>query len=112
MAITLSEKQSQGQPRTYNARHLDDAATPAAAVFYPGFKPTRVQVINLTDRITYEWYHGMASGDYVKTVAAGTRTLETDDVLVIENAEGARPSITLVAAATLQNKQYTVHASA
>lgn len=111
-AITASESFGQGQPRAYNRRFLDDAAVPAAATFYPGFRPTYVQLVNLTDRITYEWYEGMAEGDYVKTVAAGTRTLETDDVMVVEDDAGSRPSIALAASILLQNKQYHLRAIA
>lgn len=59
------------------ASYMDDAATPDAAVLKLGFKPRYVRVDNVTDRIMFEWYEGMASGTAVKTVAAGTRTLET-----------------------------------
>lgn len=55
MTITATESVAQGQPRAFNRRFLDDAASPAAATYYPGFKPTYVQLVNLTDRITYEW---------------------------------------------------------
>lgn len=112
MAITASESFNQGQPRSFDRRFLDDAAAPAAATFYPGFRPKYVLLINLTDRISYEWYWGMAEGDYIKTVAAGTRTLETDDVMVVEDDEGARPSIALAASILLQNKQYHLRATA
>lgn len=54
----------------------------------------------------------MAEGDYIKTVAAGTRTLETDDVMIIEDDAGARPSIALAASILLQNKQYHLRAVA
>jgi hypothetical protein len=112
MAITSTTKSSVGQSQRFTYAHLDDAATPAAIAQYPGFRPSYVKVVNVTDRITYEWMEGMNEGDYLKTVAAGTRTLETDDVLVVERDGGARPSITLVAAATLQNKRYYVEAVA
>lgn len=112
MAITSETRPSQGQAQRFTYAHLDDAAVPAAISLFPGFKPTRVLVVNVTDRISYEYFMGMNEGDYFKTVAAGTRTLETDDVLVVEDDEGARPSITLVAAAVLQNKRYFIEAVA
>ncbi len=57
-----------------------------------GFEPTRVQVVNVTDRVTQEWYKGMNKGDFVETAANGTRTLETDDKLVVTAAvTGAAP---------------------
>lgn len=48
-----------------------------------GFSPVYFKITNITDRITQEWYKGMNSGDYLETVAAGTRTLETDDKIVV-----------------------------
>ncbi len=41
-----------------------------------GFRPKKVTFINLTDRITAEWYYGMADNSCIKTAANGTRTLE------------------------------------
>lgn len=42
-----------------------------------GFKPRRVRVINLTSRIEGEYWEGMSSAQHLRTVAAGTRTLDT-----------------------------------
>ena len=41
-----------------------------------GFQPTSVRWHNLTDRISGEFVAGMAANSCLKTVAAGTRTLE------------------------------------
>ncbi len=41
-----------------------------------GFKPRKVRWENLTDRVGGEWFEGMAADSCLKTVAAGTRTLE------------------------------------
>jgi hypothetical protein len=90
--------------------HSDDAAVPALVTLTPGFKPRYVCIDNVTDRIKYEWYHGMASTDYVKTVAAGTRTIATDSKLSVVATEGLQPSITLAASEVLQNKQYRGYA--
>lgn len=54
----------------------------------PGFVPKFVRVVNVTDRISWEWFAGMNQGDYLEQVAAGTRTLETDDKLVILTTTG------------------------
>ena len=48
-----------------------------------GFVPMYVKVVNVSDRIACEWYDGMNQGDYIKTVANGTVTLETGDALTI-----------------------------
>lgn len=111
-AITQTETKADGANHStpYICRHLDDAASPAAVTLYPGFRPRYVRVMNHTDRIQYEWFDGMAEGDYLKTVAAGTRTAETDDVIVVEKDAGSRASITLAASIVLQNKQYIVYA--
>ena len=42
-----------------------------------GFTPRYVCFENVTERIKVEWYEGMAANTCIKTVAAGTRTLET-----------------------------------
>lgn len=41
-----------------------------------GFTPRYVVWENATDRTRCEWYQGMAANSCIKTVAAGTRTLE------------------------------------
>jgi hypothetical protein len=42
-----------------------------------GFRPTYVEWENATDRTNIVWYEGMGDNACVKTIAAGTRTLET-----------------------------------
>jgi len=42
-----------------------------------GFTPRYIKVENVTDRISVEWYEGMAADTCIKTAAAGTKTLET-----------------------------------
>ena len=58
---------------------VTDSATAAAATFTCGFLPRMVRFHNLTDRISDEWYEGMAAKSSIHTVAAGTRTLESVD---------------------------------
>ena len=41
-----------------------------------GFKPRYVRWVNVTDRVEGEFFEGMAANSCLKTVAAGTRTLE------------------------------------
>lgn len=53
-----------------------------------GWVPKFVRVRNVTDRLDYEWEGGMNNGDYFKTIANGTRTLETDDKLVVNVTTG------------------------
>ena len=108
MTITASTSAAQEPQRTAYFRHFDDAGTPALATFYPGFKPREVIAINLTDRIRYEWYYGMAQGDYIKHIANGTKTFATDDKLIVEVDDGQRPSVTVAASEIPQNKQFEI----
>jgi hypothetical protein len=103
MAITQS--QSTVPASVHNlavGRYLDSAGTPAAATLVVGFLPRYVKWLNLTDRIQYEWYEGMAADTTLKTIANGTRSLETTDGITV-----AATGITIDADIVLQNKQYT-----
>lgn len=101
MAITSTQEDSPITTRGVEGAFLDSAASPAAAALTLGFSPQYVCWENATDRIKYEWYKGMANGTTLKTVAAGTRTLDTTDV-GISVTNGV---VTIGAAAILQNKQ-------
>ena len=100
MAITATVTNSTELTRLATINHLDDAGSPAAASYRVGFKPRYVRVDNVTDRIMLEWYEGMTSAHAVKTVAAGTRTLETSG--------GVTVSGDTIGFAVTQNKQYRV----
>ena len=103
MAITSS--QSKAPASVHNKAHgsyLDDAATPAAATITPGFLPRYFAWHSTTGRISYEWFEGMAAGTSLKTVANGTRTLNTADVAITVASTGV---VTIAAAAILQNEQ-------
>src|SRR4051812_38707711 len=101
MAITSTQQDSDVATRNVQGAYLDSAGSPAAAPLTLGFSPVYVCWENATDRIKYEWYKGMANGTTLKTVAAGTRTLDTADV-AISVTSGV---VTIGAAAILQNKQ-------
>lgn len=107
MTITVTKVQAQPIVNKAQGRFLDDVAVPAAAVVAVGFAARKVTWINLTDRITLEWYEGMAADSAVKTVAAGTRTLEVAAGITVTDSQ-----FTVAAANVLQNKQYTYVAQA
>lgn len=48
-----------------------------------GFKPRYVKWVNLTDRVTIEWREGFGANECLKTVAAGTQTLDTTAAAVV-----------------------------
>jgi hypothetical protein len=67
-------------PKIKVGRNVFDATAITAAdstLVNLGFTPKYVVWENVTDRIKIEWYEGMAANTCIKTVAAGTRTLET-----------------------------------
>jgi hypothetical protein len=68
----------------------------------PGFIPNHVKVVNVTTRIMQEWFKGMNQGDSVDTAAAGTRTLETDDMLVVNETTGV---VTVTASGTFTDNE-------
>ena len=113
MAITATLVQSNVVLNVSQGTHLDDAVSPAAKTISVGFLPRKVRWVNATDRIEYEWVTGNANGTTLKTVAAGTRTLDTADVAisVASVKTGTAPVeskatflVTIGAAAILQSK--------
>jgi phosphatidylserine synthase len=74
-----------------------DAGTATAQTFTLGFAPRIVRFHNLTDRISDEWYEGMASASSLHTVAAGTRTLETTNGIAVSGSTFTLTAVTMVA---------------
>jgi len=68
----------------------------------PGFIPNHVKIVNVTTRVMQEWFKGMNQGDSVDTAAAGTRTLETDDMLVVNETTGV---VTVTASGTFTDNE-------
>lgn len=103
MTITALQDNGKTSQNFASGSHFDDAATPALLTIVLGFVPRYIRFENVTDRIGYEWFKGAASGTTLKTVAAGTRTLDTVDAAIVTTVAG---SFTVPAALILQNKQY------
>jgi phosphatidylserine synthase len=76
---------------------VTDSATAAAATFTIGFVPRYVRFVNLTDRITDEWFEGMSSANSLHTVAAGTQTLETTNGIAVSGSTFTVTATTMVA---------------
>lgn len=81
-----------------------DAVTAADTIFNFGFKPRLVQFVNLTDRITEEWFEGMAATNVLHTVAAGTRTIDANSLIVV-NSDG---TVTVKASAMVASKSFVI----
>ena len=104
MAITSTQSKAPASIiNKAQGSYLDDAGTPAAASLTVGFIPRYVAWHSTTGRISYEWFEGMAAGTTLKTVANGTRTLDTADAAISVSATTG--VITIAAAAILQNEQ-------
>ena len=104
MAITSSTKSS---PTHKNAAYgaFIDTGTVKKSAFVLGFRPRYIKLVNATDRTIYEWFEGMASGTTLKTVAAGTVTLDTGDAAIAVAAEGAHIDLGAVDTWTVYEQQ-------
>jgi hypothetical protein len=71
-----------------------------ATVVSLGFNPSWVKVINSTDVIVWEKVTGMAAANSIKTVTAGTTTVDTGSAILF-NGDG---TITLSATAVGNSK--------
>jgi hypothetical protein len=66
-----------------------------AALLALGFVPKKVKFVNVTDVVVWEKFEGMAANASIKTVTAGTTTIDTTGAITI-NSDG---TVTLAAAA-------------
>lgn len=82
-----------------------DSAAAAAQSIVLGFTPRVVRVHNMTDRISDEWFEGMASASSLHTVAAGTRTLELTNGIAVSGT-----TITMTAVTMLASKAFSIEA--
>lgn len=81
---------------------VTDGGAAADTTFTVGFVPRVVRFHNMTDRISDEWYNGMAAASSLHTVAAGTRTLELTNGITI-----AGNGFTVKAATILASKSFS-----
>jgi len=90
----------------YNRAHgviVSDAGAAAAATITVGFLPRHVKFVNLTDRITDEWFEGMASASSLHAVATGVLTLEAVNGVAVSAANN---SFTLTAVTMVASKSF------
>jgi hypothetical protein len=78
MSLTTNTKSNNaGIANISIGRVVNDAsALVADPVFVVGFAPRYIKWQDLTNRISLEWYEGMAANSAVRQVAAGTGTLD------------------------------------
>lgn len=92
MAQTLTQYDSTDIVRRAQGS-ITGTYTAADVTITLGFVPAYFKVVNVTDRLTQEYFAGMNTGDFLETAANGDKTLETDDKLVV-NSDG---TVTIVA---------------
>ncbi len=95
MALTTNtQSNTNGVVNFARGQIVTDAGAAAATTITLGFAPRTVRWHNLTDRISDEWFEGMASASSLHTVAAGTRTLELTNGIAVS---GSSFTVTAVA---------------
>lgn len=102
MALVLNtQSNADGVSNIATGHVTTDSGTAVDTTFGLGFTPRKVVFINLTDRITDEWYEGMVSGASLHTIAAGTRTYVSTGGITIGDK-----SFTIPAALILASKEF------
>lgn len=102
MALTTnSQTNSNGVACIAVGKLVTDATAATAVTVTLGFAPRYIRLVNLTDRITEEWFEGMAAASSLHTVPAGTMTLETTNGITVQGH-----SFTMTAATMLASKTF------
>jgi hypothetical protein len=65
-----------------------------------GFRPTYIRFFNLTDDISWEWMSGFGATQSIKTVGAGTMTVDTGSAFTL--TDGGSGNWTLTTSTTLE----------
>ena len=63
-----------------------------------GTQVAAVTIVDITDNIRWDWYRGLPATNTVKTVAAGTRTIDTTSAISVSTDFAGNSTITLSAA--------------
>lgn len=101
MALTTNTQSSHQVRNQAVGVIVTDAGAAADTTITVGFLPRVVRFHNITDRISDEWFEGMAAFNALHTIAAGTRTLETTNGISV-----GLNGFTVKAATILASKTY------
>lgn len=80
MALTISNIQFDPVNGIWTCAGSNDGSSAAASI-YPGFKPRTCKVVNLTDVTIHEADLNTGAGKAIKTVTAGTTTLQATNAV-------------------------------
>lgn len=93
---TNTQKQAEGVANIATGKWISDGGTAATQTIVLGFTPRYFEWVNATDRITDQWYDGMANDTAIDTAAAGTRTLlGSGGITIGTSAAGTATSVTI-----------------
>lgn len=80
MAIKTATSQDMGVSNFASGSFTSDNTATTVTL---GFKPRWIKVVNSTDVIVWEKIEGMAAANSIKTVTAGTTTVDTGSAITI-----------------------------
>ena len=101
MALTTNTQVNSNGIVNHATGHIvSDSGAAAVTTITLGFAPRIVRFHNVTDRISDEWVSGMASANSIRSVAAGTRTLETTNGIAVSGNTFTLTAATMVASKT------------
>jgi stage V sporulation protein SpoVS len=99
MALTVNtQTQAGGVVNQSVGQVTTDAGAAADTAITLGFVPRYVQWVDRTNRITLEWFEGMAANSAIRTVAAGTRTLDVSAGITVSAPSSGALTFTIKAA--------------
>lgn len=85
MAITATINAAIAANKMAFGKYLDSAGSPADAAIDLGFVPSYIKFVNLTDRISYEYFEGMTDDHALKIAVDGTATHETSNGFTLQD---------------------------
>lgn len=94
---TNTQSNAEGIANIAVGQLVSDATAATAQTITLGFAPRYVRFVNITDRITDEWFEGLASASSLHTVAGGTMTLETTNGIAVLGNTFTITAVTAVA---------------
>jgi len=103
MIVTLASKRDPGVARATNATWTGDGT---AGTVKLGFNPNMLTLVNETDASIYTKYGTQAAANCIKTVTAGTTTVDTTSQ-VLFNGDG---TVTIAAATNIAAKVFHLFA--
>lgn len=100
MALTTNTQSNAGGVVNYaQGQVVTDAGAAADTPITVGFVPRYIKWVDRTNRIMLEWWEGMAVNSAIRTVAAGTRTLDVSSGIALgTSALGTAGTFTIKAA--------------